>query len=120
MMKRKIALIISISLFAVLIGATIVYAAEMKNQESSNFIESMHDFMRYRINNAQKEGQLTQEEAAKWNRHFDDMERYHKENGLLHCGNFKDKTLIPSTRNYGPRPGKGMMHSFNNGGMMHN
>lgn len=120
-MSRKIAVIISISLLVVVIGAAVVFAAEQNNSKSADFIKSMFDFMRDQTNNAQKEGQITQEEAEEWNRHLDDMEKYHEENGFSqHCGDFEGKTSIPDNQNYSPRSGMGMMDGYYNGEMMGN
>ena len=52
-------------------------------------IDSMFDAMRNWKQQAQENDEITEEEARKWEKHFEDMKRHHERNGFKgHCGGF--------------------------------
>jgi hypothetical protein len=86
-MKKKFAIVITAVLLVAAVSAPAVFAAEDNNSKVTERFESMFDSMRNWAKDAQERGQITQEEAERWNKHFDDMEEFHQENGFSgHCG----------------------------------
>ncbi len=99
-MKRKVfllALILIIGLGAIAsFGAGIKetniipdkYSRGYKDRES--WIKEMFNLRRERLKEALERGLITEEEARKWEEHFNYMEKFHEENdhGPFGCGGF--------------------------------
>lgn len=101
----------------------IAYAAE-ENNTTPEWFKSMIEWKKDQVNEQVGQGNLTEEEARKWNANIDAMEEYHKENGFGPgaCGNsisedgssqgFGSGMMknFKGNSNFGP----GMMGNFNN------
>lgn len=111
-MKRKITLILSLVLIVTAIGATTVLADGNGAQGEKSAIESMFDAMRSWSQQAQEKGEITGEEAKKLDDHFKDMEKYHEESGLGHCGGSDNDNGDMENQNYKPGYGSGMMRNL--------
>lgn len=117
-MKRKIMFISLIAmLVVVLTGTSAVFADDSGSTEASGTVRSMFDSMRDWVKNALDSGEITQEEAEKWEEHFDSMEGYHRQNGFTgHCGgtnrnNGSNGSGEAENQNYFPMNRGGMMGS---------
>ncbi|AEG16756.1 hypothetical protein Desku_3267 [Desulfofundulus kuznetsovii DSM 6115] len=64
--------------------------------QQEDFYSQMFDWHKTWVDNAEKNGQITPEQAQAWRQHFDYMKDLHSKNGM----------------------GMGMMGGFGNGGMM--
>lgn len=120
-MKKKIAVLITTILVITAIAVPVVFADENSASKASDFFKSMFDFKRNQVNEALKSGDITEDDAKKWNEHFDYMEKFHEENGFYgpgHCGGFgAGQWGGPNNQSYGPGFSRGMMggYYYNNG-----
>jgi len=82
-MKRKITIILAVVLMITALTATTVFASGDRGEETFN---SMFDAMRRWSQETLASGEITEEEAERWERHFEYMEKFHRENGFGgHC-----------------------------------
>lgn len=116
-MKKKITILITVFLLVALVGATVAYASEESDSNLADFFKSRLDFKRSQLNEAKERGDITEEEAKIWSKHFDDMEKFHAENGFPQfCRGFRGQRVTPYGQNqgYGQRFGRGMMGRYYN------
>lgn len=71
--------------------------------EPGDFYNQMFDWHKSWVDNAEKNDQITPEQAQAWKEHFDYMKDFHSKNGMGMMGGFGNG---------------GMMGGFGNGGMM--
>ena len=75
---KKLSMILTIVLVVTAISATVAFASD-----NLSMFDSMRDWAR----EAKSTGEISEQEAKKWNNHFDVMEDYHEKNGFSdHCG----------------------------------
>lgn len=90
-MKRKItAGIVTLALAALLVPAA--FAASNDDQvtttptapstQNEQFFDQMFDWHKTWLNSAVKNGQLTEDQAQAWGRHFDQMQEFHNQYGM--------------------------------------
>ena len=81
---KKIGILVTTLLIIAIAGTTIGYAAEIETYKTpADFFKSKLEFKRDRLNEAKKEGYITEEKAKVWEKHFDDMEKFHGEHGFF-------------------------------------
>ena len=95
--------------------------------ELPNWYNDMIKWRQERLNDAIKDGSISESEAEEWNEHYEDMREYHEENGFpVQGGGFNSGCPGGGfRRGFGPRGnsgnfqpgngfGPGMMRGFNN------
>ncbi|MFZ5634098.1 MAG: hypothetical protein ACOY40_14745 [Bacillota bacterium] len=78
-MKRKLAVVIS-AVFILAATASIGFAATDNNQD---YFTWMFNAQRQWVKQAVESKQLTPEQGQVWNNHFDQMQKFHSENGFI-------------------------------------
>ncbi|MEZ0536846.1 hypothetical protein ACAG39_06280 [Caldicellulosiruptoraceae bacterium PP1] len=110
-MKRKIMIILAVAIAITSISAFVVFAKDNREQGDKSAIRSMFDAMRSWIQQAQDNGKITKEETNEWNKHLNDMEKYHEKNGFEgHCGGTNNRE--GENQSYMPGYGSDMMANF--------
>lgn len=113
MMKRKITVILAVILVITAISASAVFAKDNGAQGEKSALNSMFDAMRNWSQQAQEKGEITEEEAKKWGKHFEDMEKFHEKNGFAgHCGGLNNGGGNAENQNYMPSNRNSMMRGF--------
>ncbi|SNS63969.1 Protein of unknown function [Anaerovirgula multivorans] len=77
-MKKMIALGV---VMVLVLGLGMVAYAE-SNNEVPQWFNDMMTWRKGQVQESLEAGEITEEEAATWNEHFDQMEEYHTENGF--------------------------------------
>ncbi|AUS97396.1 hypothetical protein CDQ84_15785 [Clostridium thermosuccinogenes] len=110
-MKRKIMGILTVVLVVAALSTSAVFAKDNGDQREKSAINSMFDAMRNWSQQAQERGEITEEEAKEWEKHFEDMKKFHESNGFGgHCGGFNNDSGNAENQNYLPR--NSMMRRF--------
>ncbi|MCL5779434.1 MAG: DUF2680 domain-containing protein [Firmicutes bacterium] len=129
-MKRKlIAGIVTVALGALIVPAA--FAAIDKNQpdnaantvnnsKNQQFFNQMFDQHKTWLDNAVKDGKITEEQAKTWNQHFEQMKDFHNKNGMGPMMNGGMMNMMGNGSGVGPGMmgngtgmGPGMMGNFN-------
>lgn len=85
-MKRKFAALMTVFVLVLVMSVPTVFAAEENSLKSVDYFESMFDFMRNWIKDAQEKDQISKEETKEWEKHFNYIEKLHEKNGFSrHC-----------------------------------
>ncbi|WZL72275.1 DUF2680 domain-containing protein [Clostridiaceae bacterium 35-E11] len=82
-MKKILTIVTIVSLLTLAFGS-FVFAAD--TEEAPQWFKDMISWKKGQINEAVKDGQITDEQAKVWNDHFDYMEKWHNENGFYNGG----------------------------------
>jgi hypothetical protein len=80
-MKMKKRWIIILALIFGLAVQSFVFAATEKN-ELPQWFKEMVEWRQEQIQQSLEEGAITEEQAAYWKQHLEDMEEFHEENGF--------------------------------------
>jgi hypothetical protein len=87
-MKKKYWVLIGLAILVVAIAAPAAFGAiiggEQKapEQQSQQPSDQMFEWHQQWLDQAQKDGQLTPEQAKTWQEHFNEMREFHNKNGL--------------------------------------
>lgn len=77
---KKIITTITITAILVVAFASLAYAADKK--EIPQWFNDMITWKKDQVNQAVKDGKLTEEQGKTWNERYDDMEKWYNENGF--------------------------------------
>lgn len=77
---KKIIAITTAALVLTIALASAAYAAD--KIETPQWFKDMITWKKDQVDQAVKDGKLTEEEANEWKEHFDEMEEWHNENGF--------------------------------------
>ncbi|MFZ5645523.1 MAG: hypothetical protein ACOY46_18320 [Bacillota bacterium] len=115
-MKKRLWLLVAAGILVVALAAPAAFGAVAGNgqgAQNQQFFNQIFDWHQQWLDQAQKDGQITPDQAKAWQEHFNYMRDFHNQNGFGMMG--------PMMGGYGMMgPGNGMMGNFNNGfgGMM--
>lgn len=123
-MKRKFAAgILILALGALLVPAA--FAAVDNNQNQANnaantnttvnqqFFNQMFDQQKAWLDQAVKDGSITEDQAKTWNQHFEQMQDFHSKNGMGAMMNMMGNGGMMNMMGNGYGMGPGMMGNFN-------
>lgn len=88
-MKKRYEIIAVIGILVVALTASAVFGAVNGNKEKEQdqqFINQMFDSHQQWLDQAQKDGQVTPEQAKDWQEHFNYMRDFHGKNGFVSMG----------------------------------
>lgn len=129
-MKRKItAGIATLALAALMVPAAFAATDKIQDNATNNvnsknqqFYNQMFDQHKTWLDQAVKDGQVTEEQAKTWNQHFDQMKDFHSKNGMGPMMNGGMMNMMGNGSGMGPNMmgnfdgnnfGPGMMGNFN-------
>lgn len=84
-MKKRFWTLVAISILVVALAAPAAYGAiagNSQNTENEQFFNQMLGWHQQWLEQAQKDGQITPEQARVWQEHFTYMGDFHKQNGF--------------------------------------
>ncbi|SHL00544.1 DUF2680 domain-containing protein [Desulforamulus aeronauticus] len=129
-MKRKIMSgILTIALGALLVPAAFAAVDNVQDKATPNvnntnnqqFYNQMFDQHKTWLDQAVKDGQITEEQSQNWSQHFDQMKEFHSQNGMGPMMNGNMMNMMGNGSGMGPGmmgnwngngPGSGMMGNF--------
>ncbi|MHB8156484.1 MAG: hypothetical protein ACYDEQ_03720 [Desulfocucumaceae bacterium] len=115
-MKKRLGLLLAAGILVVALAAPAAFGAIAGNgqgAQNQQFYNQMFDWHQKWLDQAQKDGQITPEQAKTWQEHFNYMRDFHNKNGFGPMGSMMGGNGMMGS-------GNGMMGNFNNGfgGMM--
>ena len=125
-MKKRFWLLAVAGILVVALAAPAAFAAiagdDQKGQDkqvlNQQFTDQMFDWHLKWLNQAEKDGQVTTEQAESWREHFNYMRDFHNENGMGPMGQMMGGNgfngMMGSGGMMGGNGANGMMGQFNN------
>lgn len=78
-MKKILILITVIGVLTLALGS---FAFAVENEDTPQWFKDMITWKKQQVQQAVQDGNLTDDQAKAWNERFDDMEKWHAENGF--------------------------------------
>jgi len=122
-MKKRFWILAVISILVVALAAPAAYGAiagNSQNTQNEQFVNQMFGWHQQWLEQAQKDGQITPEQARVWQEHFAYMGDFHKQNGFGPMGAMMGGSGFNGMMGSGGTMGGGMSPNGDNGfgGMM--
>ncbi|MGF7058260.1 DUF2680 domain-containing protein [Brassicibacter mesophilus] len=110
--------IISLVLVGILVISVGSFALAADGGEKlPDWFKDMIKWRKDQVQQAVKDGEMTEKQAEYWSEHFDDMQKYHEENGIGYPGSCHDSGF---GRGYGNENNSGFGPGMMNGGYWNN
>lgn len=84
-MKKRLWLLIAAGILVVALAAPAAFGAisgDSQKSQNQQFFSQMFDWHQQWLDQAQKDGQITPEQAKSWQEHFNYMRDFHEKNGF--------------------------------------